>query len=146
MRIPDNLLNKYSGDLSFKRFFKKDTNGTTYGVYQEGDFKGVVSFRDHDYGIIKDSNINVLGLFLDTVKNGLATKILDIACKCGEELNAKELTIIYPFEEKIIAYDAKGKKRKYTKKKRIKVFKRIAKHLGKESFYDKEKDVIFYKL
>ena len=111
MRVKKEALDNCTSGLEFKLRLEND-NSVTYSINKNGDYQGVISFRDYGYSSnTSDSNINVIGLFLNKIKTGLGTEILDIICKCGEYLKASNVVIWHPDTERITRYDSKGKKR-----------------------------------
>lgn len=138
MKITEELLNEYSNGLQFKLRSLND-NSSYYSIEQNGDYIGVISFRDYGYyDHNNNDNINIIGLFMDKVKSGLGTEVIKLVCDCGKKLNADNVIIWHPYNKKIFEYDNKGKKRKYTRRKRVRIYKKIGKTLDKKVSYNNE--------
>lgn len=150
MKVDINLLNKLSSDLSFKLVSVDHLNNagdiSNYHLINEGLIKGRVCFQDKAFLHEVDDSVNVLSLMLHYVRSGLGTKVVRVICDYAQTINARRVLMISPLKTRDYEEDLKGFIHKLTKKKRIKVFMRIGKSIGLETFYDKSRDEIVYLL
>jgi hypothetical protein len=145
MRIPDKLLNSVNDGLEFKLI--KEYNGyASYSIDINGFNKGRIQFKYKGFIGVGDDDINITGIYLHCINEKVGTKILKNICKYGKLVGAINVNIWHILEEKEKVFDEKGKKVKFSKKKRIKILKKIGKRNKREVFYDKDNDRVIYKL